>query len=175
MKVATSIPEFTIRPALKQDVPLILSFIRELAEYEKLSHQVIASEAALERTLFGDRPAGEVIIGEFGDAPVAFALFFHTYSTFLAKSGLYLEDLFVKPDMRGKGLGTIMLSYLAHLARERDCGRFEWSVLDWNEPAIKVYRSIGAVPMDEWTVQRVEGEALVRLADTFAKVAESVL
>ncbi len=175
MKVPTSISEFTIRPAIKRDVPLILSFIRELAEYEKLSHHVVASEAALERTLFGERPAAEVIIGEYRATPVAFALFFHTYSTFLAKPGMYLEDLFVKPDMRGKGFGKIMLSYLAHLARERDCGRFEWSVLDWNEPAIKVYRAIGAVPMDEWTVQRVEGEALVRLADTFAKVAESVV
>jgi GNAT superfamily N-acetyltransferase len=175
MKVSTSIPEFTIRAAVSQDVPLILSFICELAEYEKLSHKVVASELELKRTLFGERPAAEVVIGEYNDSPVAFALFFHTYSTFLAKPGLYLEDLFVTPAMRGKGVGKTMLSYLAHLARERDCGRFEWSVLDWNEPAIEVYRSIGATPMDEWTVQRVEGEALARLADSFAKVAESVL
>jgi GNAT superfamily N-acetyltransferase len=171
----TRITDFSIRPALKNDVPLILSFIRELAEYEKLSHQVVASEEALERTLFGERPAAEVIIGEYSDAPVAFALFFHTYSTFLGKPGLYLEDLFVKPEMRGKGIGKTMLAYLAHLARARDCGRFEWSVLDWNESAIDVYRSIGAIGMDGWTVQRVEGEALVRLADTFAKVAESAV
>jgi GNAT superfamily N-acetyltransferase len=173
MKITTSIPEFTIRSARSEDTPLILSFIRELAEYEKLSHHVVASEAELERTLFGERPVAEVIIGEYEDAPVAFALFFHTYSTFLARPGVYLEDLFVKPEMRGKGLGTMMLSYLAHLARERGCGRFEWSVLDWNEPAIKVYRSIGAVPMGEWTVHRVDGEVLTRLADNFTRVGKS--
>ncbi|MCB0330761.1 MAG: GNAT family N-acetyltransferase [Bdellovibrionales bacterium] len=169
MKVSTLIPEFTIRAASENDTSLILSFIRELAEYEKLSHEVVATDDDLRRSLFGDRPSAEVVIGEYNGSPVAFALFFHNYSTFLGKPGLYLEDLFVKPEMRGKGLGKVVLAYLAHLARERGCGRFEWWVLDWNEPAIKFYRSIGAMPMDEWTVQRVDGEALDALADTFTE------
>lgn len=169
MKVATSIPEFTIRSASVADSPLILSFIRQLAEYEKLAHEVVATEDDLKRSLFGDRPSAEVLIGDFNNSPVAFALFFHNYSTFLGKSGLYLEDLFVQEEMRGKGIGKIMLSYLAYLAKERDCGRFEWWVLDWNEPAIKFYRSIGAEAMDEWTVQRVQGEALEQLAKEFTQ------
>jgi GNAT superfamily N-acetyltransferase len=167
MKVSTNIPEFTIRPASEDDVPLILSFIRELAEYEKLSHEVVATVDDLRKSLFGEHPCAEVVIGEYNGAPVAFALFFHNYSTFLGKPGLYLEDLFVKPEMRGRGLGKVMLAYLAHLACERGCGRFEWWVLDWNESAIKFYRSIGAAPMDEWTVQRVDGDALEALASTF--------
>lgn len=169
MKAATSIPEFKIRAAQEADAPLILSFIRELAEYEKLTHEVIACEDDLRRSLFGARPAAEVIIGDHGGSPVAFALFFHNFSTFLGKPGLYLEDLFVKPEMRGKGIGKAMLAYLAQLALERGCGRFEWSVLDWNEPAIRFYRSIGAVPMDEWTVQRLDGQALESLAAAFDK------
>jgi GNAT superfamily N-acetyltransferase len=164
MKVVTSNPNFSIRPAVREDVPLILSFIRELAEYEKLAHEVVATEISLLETLFSEQPSAEVIIGEFEGAPVSFALFLHTYSTFLGKRGLYLEDLFVTPAMRGKGFGKIMIAYLAHLALERDCGRFEWSVLDWNQPALDFYRSLGAVPMDEWTVQRVSGPALASLA-----------
>lgn len=144
---------------------MILSFIRQLAEYERLSHEAVMTEDLLRETLFGSRPAAEVLLGYFGDRPVAFAVFFHNFSTFLGRSGLYLEDLFVIPEMRGKGFGRALLVELAKIARERKCGRFEWSVLDWNEPAIKFYKAIGAVPMDEWTVFRVTGEALKRLAD----------
>ena len=163
----TTVPDFVIRSASNADVPLILSFIRELAEFEKLSHEVVATEEALRATLFGERPAAEVRIGELQGKPVAFALFFHNYSTFLGKPGLYLEDLYVKPECRGKGLGKVMLSYLAKVAVERNCGRFEWWVLDWNTPAIDFYTKIGAVPMSEWTVQRVTGEALTKLAGEF--------
>lgn len=165
--IATTNPHFTLRKATREDVPLILSFIRELAEYEKLAHEVQASEQDLLSSLFGETPAAEVVIGEYAGEAVAFALFFHNYSTFLGKAGLYLEDLYVRPTMRGKGLGKLMLSYLAHLALERNCGRFEWWVLDWNTPAIEFYRGIGAQPMDEWTVQRVTGEALQKLAANF--------
>jgi len=138
-----------------------------LAEYEKLTHEVVATEELLRETLFGDRPVAEVILGHFDGEPVGFALFFHNYSTFLGRPGIYLEDLFVKPEMRRKGFGRIMLSYVARLAKERRCGRLEWSVLDWNEPALKFYKSIGAVPMDEWTTQRVTGNALDLLAAEF--------
>ncbi len=167
MAISTPVPQFKIRAACKADVPVILAFIRELAEYEKLSHEVVATQEDIQKSLFGERPYAEVVIGEYDDSPVAFALFFHNYSTFLGKPGLYLEDLFVRPKMRGKGLGKVMLSYLAHLARRRGCGRLEWWVLDWNEPAISFYRSIGAVAMDEWTVQRVDGESLDILAKAF--------
>ena len=156
--------DLKIRSATQADISLILVFIKELADYEKLAHEVVATEARLSQTLFGDKPYAEVILGYRGDEPVAFALFFHNYSTFLGKPGLYLEDLFVKPEMRGKGFGKCMLSHLASIAKERDCGRFEWWVLDWNKPAIKFYDSIGAVAMDEWTVYRVTDEALVELA-----------
>ncbi len=158
---------FAIRPASEVDCPLILSFIRELAEYEKLLHEVVATEEALGKNLFGDRKSAEVIIGEWDGEPVAFALFFSNFSTFLGKPGLYLEDLYVRPAMRGRGLGKKMLAYLAGLALARGCGRMEWSVLDWNKPAIDFYRSINAVPMDEWTVQRLTGPALAQLAATF--------
>ncbi len=166
--IKTILPDFNIRHAVVSDVPLILSFIRELAEYEKLSSEVIATEEILERNLFSERKSAEVIIGEFKGQPVSFALFFHNFSTFLGKPGIYLEDLFVRPEMRGMGIGKVMLSYLAKLAIEQDCGRLEWWVLDWNEAAIKFYRSIGAVAMDEWTVQRVTGDALIGLARKFA-------
>lgn len=164
----SQIPQFTIRAAAPQDVPVILNFIRELAEFEKLLHEACATEEDLHTHLFGARPAAEVVIGEWDGKPVAFALFFSTFSTFLGKPGIYLEDLYVTPDLRGKGCGTTLLRYLAHLAVERGCGRLEWSVLDWNEPAIRVYRSIGAKPQDEWTVQRVAGAALTELAASFA-------
>ena len=167
MKLKTKIPDFTIRSAVESDVTLILSLIRELAEYEKLAHEVSATEESIRVSLFGERPLAEVVIGEWKDEPVSFALFFHNFSTFLGRPGLYLEDLYVKESMRGKGIGRVMLSYLAFLASERKCGRFEWSVLDWNEPAIKVYRSIGAKPLDEWTVQRLTGDALAELARGF--------
>ncbi len=156
--------EIGIRPASEEDVPLILSFIKELAEYERLSHEVSATEELLRFHLFGERREAEVVIGQHADEPAGFALFFHNFSTFLGRPGIYLEDLYVKPAFRGNGIGRAMLVYLAGLARERDCGRLEWSVLDWNEPAIGLYRSIGAVPMDDWTVYRVAGEALQKLA-----------
>jgi GNAT superfamily N-acetyltransferase len=157
-------PKFEIRAATEADVPLILSLIKELAEYERLSHEVVATEEALGNSLFGERPVAEVVIGHLGDGPVGFALFFHTFSTFLAKPGIYLEDLYVKPRYRGMGFGRALLVHLARLARERGCGRFEWSVLDWNEPAIGFYRSIGASPVSGWTVYRLSGEALDELA-----------
>ena len=157
--------DFEIRPATAVDVPLILSFIRQLAEYERLSHEAVMTEEILRQSLFGPRPSAEVLLGYSGGVPVAFAVFFHNFSTFLGKSGLYLEDLFVIPEMRGRGFGRAMLIQLARIARERRCGRFEWSVLDWNEPAINFYKSLGAVPMDEWTIFRVTGPALDRLAN----------
>jgi GNAT superfamily N-acetyltransferase len=154
----------SIRPATVEDVSLILSFINELAEYERLSHEIVATEDILRESLFGERRAAEVVIGQQGDDPAGFALFFHTFSTFLGRPGIYLEDLYVKPEFRGMGIGRAVLVYLARLAKERNCGRLEWSVLNWNEPAIRLYRGIGAVPMDEWTVYRVSGEALEELA-----------
>lgn len=157
-------PKLEIRIATEDDVPLILSFIKELAEYENLSHEVYATEDLLREYLFGERRGAEVVIGHHGEDPAGFALFFHNFSTFLGRPGIYLEDLYVTPELRGKGVGRALLTYLAKLAKERNCGRLEWSVLDWNEPAIKLYESIGAVPMDEWTVYRLTGEALDGLA-----------
>lgn len=154
----------TIRSAAADDAPLVLRFIRGLAEYERLPHECVATEADLRETLFGPRPQAEVLIAEADGEPAGFALFFHNYSTFLARRGLYLEDLFVLPEARGRGVGRALLARLAHIARERGCGRFEWSVLDWNESAIGFYRSLGAEPMSEWTVYRVTGAALERLA-----------
>jgi GNAT superfamily N-acetyltransferase len=153
----------TIRPATPADVPLIANLIRALAEYEKLAHEVRFDEAVLGQKLFGPRPYAEVIIGEIDGTPQGFALFFHNFSTFEGKPGIYLEDLFVKPEARGSGLGKALLSHLAALAVERDCARLEWSVLDWNEPAIGFYKSLGAKFMDEWTVMRVDGAALAQL------------
>lgn len=168
MVVTTSIAGFTIRNATSTDIPLILSFIKELAEYEKLSNEVVATEEILTESLFGERSSSaEVVIGYYKNKPVAFALFFHNFSTFLGRPGLYLEDLYVNPEMRGKGIGKVLIAYLACLAKERGCGRFEWWVLDWNKSAIQFYHSIGASPMDEWTVQRVDGEALDQLAAEF--------
>jgi GNAT superfamily N-acetyltransferase len=155
---------FEIRNAVPEDVPVILSFIRKLAEYERLSHEVTATEEGLRATLFGERRYAEVIIGYERGQPVGFALFFHNYSTFLGRPGIYLEDLFVDVEHRGKGYGKALLAHLAKLTRERNCGRLEWSVLDWNEPSIRFYKSLGAVPMDEWTIYRVTGEALDTLA-----------
>ena len=155
---------FEIRAATESDVPLILQFIRDLAEYERLSHRVVATEERLRASLFGSPRYAEVIIGEEDGAAAGFALFFHNYSTFLAQPGIYLEDLFVKPEARGRGYGKALLARLAQLARERGCGRVEWAVLNWNEPSIAFYKALGAVPMDEWTVFRLTGEALVALA-----------
>lgn len=156
--------DLEIRFATPDDTAAILGFIRDLAEYEKLADQVVADEPALRATLFGARPAAEVLIATLARAPVGFALFFPSYSTFLARPGMYLEDLFVRPAARGQGVGSALLAELAHIAVERGYGRFEWSVLDWNEPAIRLYRSLGAVPMSEWTVNRLTGEPLATLA-----------
>lgn len=153
-----------IRGAAPADVALILQFIRELAEYEKLAHQVVATDADIRASLFGARPAAECLIAEFQGKPAGFALFFHNFSTFLGKPGLYLEDLYVKPELRGKGVGKRLLARLARLALSRGCGRFEWAVLDWNEPAIRFYRSLGARMLDDWRVNRLTGEALEKLA-----------
>ena len=145
-------------------MPLVLSLIRELAEYEKLSHEVVATEEGLRDSLFGERRYAEVLIAEQDGTPAGFALFFHDFSTFLGKPGIYLEDLYVTPAFRGAGIGKELLVYLASLAKRRDCGRLEWWVLDWNEPSIGFYKKLGAVPMDDWTVYRVTGEALEDLA-----------
>jgi GNAT superfamily N-acetyltransferase len=153
-----------LRSATRADVPDILRLIRALAEYEKLSGEVVATESALAATLFGDRPAAEVLLAEEQGRAVGFALFFPNYSTFLGKPGIYLEDLFVEPAQRGQGTGKALLKAVARVAVQRGCGRFEWSVLDWNEPAIGFYKSLGAKPMDDWTVMRVTGEALHKLA-----------
>jgi GNAT superfamily N-acetyltransferase len=154
----------TIRVATKADVGLLKQFICGLAEYEKLSHECFVTEEKLERTLFSDRPAAEALIAHLDDEPVGFALFFHTYSTFLAQPGLYLEDLFVKPEHRGRGVGQAMFRKLAQISVERDCGRFEWSALNWNTPAIDFYKRRGAVRMSEWSVFRLAGDALRKAA-----------
>ena len=153
-----------VRVATVDDVGVILGFIRALAAYERLADAVIADEAALAATLFGPRPAAEVLIVEADGRPRGFALFFTSYSTFLAKPGLYLEDLFVEPDARGRGLGLALMATLAGICVARGYGRFEWSVLDWNQPALDFYRAHGATPQDEWTVQRLTGPALAALA-----------
>ncbi len=144
-----------IRKAEKKDASLILSFIKELAVYEKLEHEVEADETKIINTLFCDKPYAEVLIAEYNGEPAGQALYFHNYSTFLAKPGIYLEDLFVRPHMRGKGIGKALLNQLIKIAGERDCGRVEWVVLDWNEPSIKFYKKMGALPMDEWTTFRL--------------------
>lgn len=157
-------PLLSIRPATVEDVALVARLIRELAEYERLADAAVATEADLREQLFGERPAAEVLVAEADGEPAGFALFFHTFSTFLGKRGLYLEDLFVRPAFRGLGLGRHLMAALARIAVQRGCGRFEWSVLDWNEPAIGFYRALGATAMGEWTVQRLQGEALRALA-----------
>ena len=154
----------SIRPATRDDLPLIAQFIRDLADYEKLAHEMRFDEATLGEKLFGARPYAEVVIGELNGAPQGFALFFHNFSTFEGRPGIYLEDLFVRPEARGSGLGKALLIHLAALCTERDCARLEWSVLDWNAPAIGFYQSLGARMMDEWTVMRVDGDALTSLA-----------
>ena len=153
-----------IRPATPADLPLIAQFIRDLADYEKLAHEVRFDEATLGAKLFGPRPYAEVLIGEIDGEAQGFALFFHNFSTFEGRPGIYLEDLFVRPAARGSGLGKALLAHLAELCVTRDCARLEWSVLDWNAPAIGFYQSLGAKLMDEWTVMRVDGDALTKLA-----------
>lgn len=158
----------SIRRARPGDEPLVLAFIRALAEYEKLAHECVATEADLTTSLFGERPEAEVLFAYDDDEPVGFALFCHNYSTFLARKGLWLEDLFVLPEHRGRGVGMALLARLARIALERECGRMEWWVLDWNEDAIGFYRKLGARAMDEWTVFRLTGDALSRLAEPSA-------
>jgi GNAT superfamily N-acetyltransferase len=155
---------FRIREARAADVPAIGQLIRELADYERLAHEAVASETALRESLFGSRPFAEVLMGEAGDAVAGFALFFHNYSTFLGKPGIYVEDVFVRPTFRGRGLGTAFFRRIARLAVDRGCGRMEWAVLDWNEPALNFYRKIGAVPLSDWITQRLVGDGLLRLA-----------
>ena len=156
---------FKIRHAVEADTPLILHFIRKLAEYEKMADQVRATEAGLREMLFGGRPMAEVIIGEQDGEAVGFALFFHNFSTFLGRPGLYLEDIFIDPAHRGNSHGRAMMVHLARLARERNCARFEWSVLKWNAPAIGFYQKLGAVPKHQWDMYQITGEALERLAE----------
>ena len=153
----------SVRPAEKRDVGVIMGFIKELAEYEGLAHEVIADEASLERFLFGEHPVAEALIAEFQTTPIGFALYFATFSTFVGRPGLYLEDLYVRPNMRGKGVGTLLLQHVARLARERGCGRLEWSVLNWNKPAIRFYEALGARAMDDWTVYRLTEDHLSKL------------
>ncbi len=157
---------FRIEPATERDVPLILQLIKALAEYERMSADVTATEEKLRQSLFGPRPSAEVVIGYAGDEVAGFALFFGNYSTFLGQPGIYLEDLYVAPEWRGRGFGRRLLAHLAALAIERGCGRLEWAVLNWNEPAIGFYKKLGAVPMDAWTVFRVTGDELPRLAES---------
>lgn len=156
---------FQIRLAQRDDVPVILSLIRELAEYERAPNEVIATEDQLRENLFGAHPGAEVLIGEEAGQPVGFALFFHNFSTWMGRRGLYLEDLFVRPAVRGKGYGRALLVRLAELARDRDCGRMEWAVLDWNKPAIQFYLKLGARPNEEWSIYRLTREGIERLAE----------
>jgi GNAT superfamily N-acetyltransferase len=155
---------FQIRPATLDDVPTILSLIRDLAQYERAPNEVVATEEGLREVLFGARPAAEVVLALEGKMPVGFAVFFHNFSTWLGRAGLYLEDLFVRPDARGKGYGRALLVHLARIAQERGCGRMEWAVLDWNEPAIQFYRKLGAAPNEEWTVFRLTSKGIAKLA-----------
>ena len=160
----SDVSEIRIEPARPADLPLLLDLIHELAVFEKLEHEVQASPEEFSRHLFGPHPKAEAVVAFDAGEPAGFALFFHNFSTFLGKPGLYLEDLYVRPAYRGRGIGEGLLRHLARLALERGCGRFEWSVLDWNRDAIEFYRRLGAVPMDEWTAHRVTGPALVALA-----------
>ena len=159
-------PETDIRFATEEDVPLLLSFIKELAEYEHLSQEVSATEGALRESLFGERRVAETLLAYSGGESAGFALFFHSFSTFLGLPGIYLEDLYVRPEFRGSGIGRTLLVHLAKLAEERGCGRLEWSVLDWNEPSIGFYKSLGAVAMGDWTVYRLSGDSLRELSNS---------
>ena len=161
----TGSSNFTVRSAEENDVGTIFSLINELADYERLTHEVVAHEDDIRRSLFGNRPYAEALIGEHKGMPISFALFFHNFSTFIGKPGIYLEDLYVKPRYRSRGFGRRMLVHLARLAIKRNCARFEWSVLDWNTPAIRTYEKLKAQPMNEWILYRLTGEDLVKLAE----------
>src|SRR5437660_4256219 len=160
------VADLQIRPARVEDVPVILELIRDLATYERAPDEVTATEEQLVDVLFGEKPVAEVLLAFEGKSPVGFAVFFHNFSTWLGRPGLYLEDLFVRPEHRGKGYGRALLVYLAKIARDRKCGRMEWAVLDWNEPAIQFYRKLGAKPMEEWTVFRLTRDGIARLANS---------
>jgi len=162
--VLNASPDLSVRRATANDVALVLGFVHELAEYERLSHLVTATEPALREALFGAHPGAEVLLAFEAAAPAGFAVYFHNFSTFLGKRGLWLEDIYVKPEFRRKGYGRRLLLHVARIAHERGCGRFEWAALDWNVPAVEFYKSLGAVPLDDWTIFRVGGEALGRLA-----------
>jgi GNAT superfamily N-acetyltransferase len=157
-------PHFEIKPAGVADVPVILRLIRELAEYERAPNDAVATESQLREVLFGEKPSAEVLLAFEGEEPVGFAVYFFNFSTWLGRPGLYLEDLFVRPETRGKGYGRALLSRLAQIALERGCGRMEWAVLDWNEPAIQFYKKLGAAPMEEWTVFRLAQDGIANLA-----------
>ena len=165
--IETTIQGLSLRLATANDVPQILKFIQDLAEYEKLSDQVVATEEKLQATLFGEKAFAEVVMADYQGQAAGFALFFHNYSTFLAKPGIYLEDLYVDQQLRGKGIGKALITFLAKLAVERDCGRLEWSVLDWNQPAIDFYQSLGAVMLHDWRINRVTGTTLTEMAKMF--------
>jgi GNAT superfamily N-acetyltransferase len=165
MAGSNPMPYFEIRAASEADVPVILAFIKKLAEYERLAPEAVATEKLLHESLFGAQRHAEVAIGYFENRPVGFVLFFRTYSTFLGRPGMYIEDLFIDESFRRRGFGGALLRYVAQLANQRNCGRLEWSVLNWNEPAIRFYRKLGAVPMSDWTVFRVTGEALTKLGE----------
>ncbi len=166
-RIHTTLPGISLRQATRPDAALVLDFIHKLAAYEKLSHEVSATAADIEDTLFGARPFAEVVIAELDAAPVGFILWFPNYSTFLGRPGIHIEDLFVLPQMRGRGIGRCLLAWVARVAQERGCGRVEWSVLDWNEPALRFYASIGAEARTEWVLQRLTGASLARLAAEF--------
>lgn len=165
MSIPKAAANIRIVPATADDVAVILSLIRELAEFEKLSHLVVATEAMLAEALFSAHPKAEVVLAIQDDEPVGFALFFHNFSTFLGRHGLYLEDLYVREAARDKGVGKALLLHLAGIARERCCGRYEWAVLDWNDHAIRFYKQLGALPLDDWTIMRVTGRALEDIVD----------
>lgn len=164
--IDTNIEDFKIRKATREDIPLVLEFIKELAEYEKMSDDVVATEESLMESIF-DKEIAEVVFGEYKGKPVGFALFFHNFSTFIGRPGLYLEDIFIRPEARGKGFGKTMILYLSSVAKDRNCGRMEWTCLDWNTPSIEFYKSIGAIPMDEWTVYRAREDIILKMADEF--------
>jgi len=171
LRIGTPVPGVVLRHAGKEDTGTVLEFIRGLAEYERLAHEVVATEADIEAALAGERKVIDVVLADYEGEAAGFALYFYSFSTFLGRPGIYLEDLFVRPHLRGKGIGTALLVYLATIARDRGCGRLEWSVLDWNEPSIHFYRGLGAVAMDEWTVNRITGERLHALASKMEFVA----
>jgi GNAT superfamily N-acetyltransferase len=165
MDQSDSVPDLRIRPVSEDDVALLLTFIRELADYERLADKVVATELVLRESLLGARPTAEALIAYFGHEPVAYAIWFYNFSSFTGRPGLYIEDIYVRPHARGRGVGKALLLHLARLAKERNCARMEWAVLDWNEPAISFYRSLGARPMDEWTIFRLDAHDLSRLAE----------